>query len=47
MSPEAIDFNLTLFSIVTGFGGVLAFLKHLTQSKSVRLPAPRHPFARG
>lgn len=47
MTPETMDFNLLLFSIVTGLGGLLAFLKHLTQSKSSTLPPRRHRYARG
>lgn len=46
MSPETMEFNLVLFSIVTGLAGLMAFLKHLTQSKASTLPPRRHRYAR-
>lgn len=47
MDPATLQFDLILFSIVTGVLGVLAFVKYLSESKHRPLPKPRHPYARG
>lgn len=40
------DVQLWAVAIVCGTGGILAWVKHVTSSKSIQLPPPRHPFAR-